>query len=394
MDKSVVLKWYKQSEVCEALAKLANQREVVAFYSNRFGKRPNAFFWPKDFIELVKNGATSFHCSLERWSNPLDLEIGKNLDQLRVGWDLVIDIDSAHLDISTIAAKILIKALKHYEIDFYLKFSGNRGWHIAIPWEAFPPKIGGEATSLLYPYLPRKIIAFLSNLIEPFLAEELIGLANKFPNLFKIFKNEKIRPFEIVKLDYVAISNRHLYRMPWCFNEKTGLISMPINEKTIDDFEISLALPKAGFSGEWLNKAQKNQALKLCQEVIDWEVEKEKQTIERESESFSPKSKNLPPCIKKIFEGLTDGRKRSLFILINFFGKKGFDAKAIEEKINSWNLKNKPPLSNSYIKAQINYYQKRGAILPPNCITSGYYRDMGICFPDSRCAKIKNPINY
>jgi len=37
----------------------------------RFGKRPDVLQYPADVLELVKQGATSFHASEELWRNPL-----------------------------------------------------------------------------------------------------------------------------------------------------------------------------------------------------------------------------------------------------------------------------------------------------------------------------------
>ena len=59
-----------------------------------------------EIINLVKKGATSFHCSEEIWNDPLGISNDlnqKQVNDLRKGWDLLIDIDSPYLDLSKIA---------------------------------------------------------------------------------------------------------------------------------------------------------------------------------------------------------------------------------------------------------------------------------------------------
>ncbi len=46
--------------------------------------------------------------------------------------------------------------------------------------------------------------------------------------------------------------------------------------------------------------------------------------------------------MKKILEGISDGKKRALFILINFFRSIGTDKNELEKILFSWNEKNKP----------------------------------------------------
>ena len=63
---------------------------------------------------------------------------------LRKGWDLVIDIDCPYWPYSKIIADLVVKALRHHHISaISAKFSGNKGFHIGVPFEAFPQKIAG-----------------------------------------------------------------------------------------------------------------------------------------------------------------------------------------------------------------------------------------------------------
>ncbi len=48
----------------------------------------------------------------------------------------------------------------------------------------------------------------------------------------------------------------------------------------------------------------------------------------------------FPPCIKGLMEGVkSDGRKRALFILLNFLTGVGYDTNSIEKIISEWGKK-------------------------------------------------------
>ena len=69
------LQYYSKKEVQEEILRTAKNREISGNYNNKgFSKRPDILQYPSDIIELVKQGATSFHISEERWENPLDLK--------------------------------------------------------------------------------------------------------------------------------------------------------------------------------------------------------------------------------------------------------------------------------------------------------------------------------
>src|SRR3989304_3195882 len=82
---------------------ISQNRETVPRYFEGFGKRPDNFQYQGDIFELVKKGATSFHCSEELWNDPLAISTSmteKQLKESRIGWDLLLDIDSQYLDYS------------------------------------------------------------------------------------------------------------------------------------------------------------------------------------------------------------------------------------------------------------------------------------------------------
>src|SRR3972149_650727 len=127
---SAVLNHYKRPEIQQAIIEHAMDKEVaIKFGDNGFGKRPDILQYPNDVLELAKKGATSFHVSEERWNNPLQLSTGlraSELDDMRSGWDLIIDVDFPVWNISKIITSAIIRALKKHGIkSVTCKFSGN-----------------------------------------------------------------------------------------------------------------------------------------------------------------------------------------------------------------------------------------------------------------------------
>lgn len=160
------LQHYKRSEVQEGLLEAAKDREVAVKFGDRgFGKRPDTLQYTNDVFRLAQQGASSFHVSEELWFNPLQLDTGmkrRELDNLRKGWDLVLDVDCPQWELAKITTWLLIQALKDHGVgSISLKFSGNKGFHIGVPFESFPATFQGVQTRTLFPEAPRKIAQYL-----------------------------------------------------------------------------------------------------------------------------------------------------------------------------------------------------------------------------------------
>ena len=415
IDIGAILRHYKRKDIQEAIIENAKDREVaVKFGDKGFGRRPDILKYPKDVLELAKQGATSFHASEELWKNPLQLEPTlrtSELDKLRRGWDLVIDIDCDFLEYGKIAADLIVKALKYHGVDSVsCKFSGGTGFHIGVPFEAFPEKVHGKEIKDLFPDGPRRIAFYLKEMIKEHLAveilkkekvEEIIKKTNK--KFSELVKNNVFDPSSLINIDTVLISSRHLYRMPYCFNEKTGLISVAINPDKALEFNKIVAKPENVRVSRFKfldGSAKKNEAAKLIVQAFDFSIKKEEEIKAKNGREYimpesALKEEFFPPCIKLILNGLEDGRKRSLFVLINFLSSVGWDYDSIEKLLNEWNKKNKEHLREVYLVGQLRYHkQHKKKILPPNCQNAMYYMEIGVCKPDNLCVKIKNPVNY
>jgi hypothetical protein len=176
--------YYSQKKIQDAMFEFCKQRETVANYNNEFfAKRPDVFDYPTDILELAKKGATSFHCSEEIWSNPLDINTDMTPEQyngIREGWDFLIDIDSKYLDYSKIAARLLLNELeKHGVKNVGIKFSGSKGFHMIVPFKAFPEKVGETFTKDMFPEWPRYIAGYLFGLIREPMNQEIMKLTGR-----------------------------------------------------------------------------------------------------------------------------------------------------------------------------------------------------------------------
>lgn len=102
---------------------------------------------------------------------------------------------------------------------------------------------------------------------------------------------------------------------------------------------------------------------------------------------------SFPRCIRGILQGVRDGRKRSLFILINFLSRCGWSDDLIRERIAEWNALNRKPLNEKYLATLLSCCFGRGSSLPP-CCDDEVYINLAVCRPDGFCGRVRNPVTY
>ncbi len=496
--REITLVYYSMPEVRKTIYEFSKNRECIPRYFEGFGKRPDNFQYETDILEQVRKGATSFHCSEELWSDPLEISTDmsrQELDDLRKGWDLLLDVDSPYLEYSKLFAELIVETLKFYGIEnFSVKFSGSKGFHIIIPWKAFPTEVYGQKTKDMFPEWPRTICEYLSDIIQPKLIERLLEddslkqIAKKtgkqeqdliikecsrcsrpaikkflitwyceyckkeFTNLEGTYNNkkkskcpdcrkelfekskqeiyiceycninsqknpelfeekERFATEKLIDADLILVAPRHLFRMPYSLHEKTSLASIIIDKDKIKDFQIRDAKPFSIIIKEYYPQAKENEAKSLLLQALDWKEQKEKKEkliketksetgITKKSDSYrqvsipNPDESIFPPCIKLLLNGVKDdGRKRALFVLINFFKSLGVSDDDIEKRIDEWNKKNYSPLKKGYIQSQLIWHKRNQTRLPPNCDKPNY-KELNVCKPDELCRQIKNPVNY
>ncbi|MBI2550707.1 hypothetical protein HYV83_06050 [Candidatus Woesearchaeota archaeon] len=433
---STSLKYYKREDVQSAIVEHGRDKEVAARFNEQFGKRPDMLTYPGDVLELAKQGATSFHCSEELWANPLQLvpQMPKaELDKLRKGWDLLLDIDTdvvdktAGFEYSKIAADMIVKELKLHGVkSVTAKFSGNKGFHVAVPYEAFPNEVKGTETRLLFPEAPKKIASYLKERIRRELGAKILlhekgdyaAIARKTGKDVKEFvymkhvkgglESEREQEFNaapFLVIDTMLISSRHMYRMPYSLHEKSGLVSVPVDADKIMGFSKEHAAAEKVKVGAYpfmeRKNARQNEAERLFLAAYDFG---KKQTVKVEAEKDSSyrgeygeiegkiPEQYFPPCIKKMLEGVADGKKRALFVLVNFLSSCNWGSAEIETLVKEWNQRNREPLPHLAISSHLNYHKQQSKkALPPNCSNASYYKEIGIeCTPE--CGNCKNPV--
>jgi len=414
MHFSDIIRFYSREEIRKKILSMASHREIVPRYNDKVGARPDVLLFDGDIVEAAKKGMTSFHASMEHWSNPLllnDAKTKKEQDKIRDGWDLVLDIDTKHLEYAKICADLICEAIEFHNIRSYsVKFSGGSGFHIAVPYGSFPKEINGQEIRLMFPEGARIIASYLRQMIKEQLAERILDFEDiksvikrtgkKFEELVV---NGEFDPFQVLDIDTVAISSRHLFRMPYSFNEKTWLVSVPLHRKDILKFKKEMAEyrnvdSELGF----LDSFKENEARELFVQAFDWHAKLEavKELKELDHTFDIPEEaipiEYFPPCIKTLLAGgLEDGRKRAVFILINFLRSAGWDFESINKELMDWNRRNKESLRENYINAQISWSKRQPtSYLPPSCDNESYYKDLGVCHHGGICDGIKNPIVY
>ena len=353
--------------------------------------------------------------------------------------------------------------------------SGSKGFHILVPWKAFPKEVYGEETRKKFPELPRLICQYLIEVARPILGEDMEEedikftskldkgmMCNKCKNISQeltriiiycplckreessevigepkikkcpecrfemrekdkrvFYKCEKcnltslenpdnfkssIDFFKVLGVDVVLVSPRHLFRAPYSLHEKTALSSVVLDKNKILEFQINDANPLKVQVKDFYPKAEEGEARELVIQAIDRGREKKEET--KKENTFEKKgdykeivikdlTPNLfPPCVSEILKGVKqDGRKRALFILLNFFRSLKMEPEKIEEKIEEWNKKNYKPLKYGYIKSQLSWHSRQKPMLPPNC-DKVHYKDLAVCLKDNFCRYVKNPVNY
>lgn len=307
---ALTIKYYKRKEVREAMAAQCRNKEVAVKFLKGFGKRPEVIIYDNDVLSFAKRKATSFHVSEETWSNPSSLHTGlrrSELDDLRIGWDLVLDVDFPVWEATKKITHALIEELLEQGVAreaVTVKFSGNKGFHIAVPFEAFPDTyIDAEDNEVLasdlFPDGVKRVLLYLVNQVDGpgndyALSEELFKLpeVKSNPDLFvtvdadtgeQVAGSVSGNSFVCAKCDFstrseddyltcekcgaimqrldapntnitkrrkvnlevdaMLVSSRHMYRLAYSLHEKSGLVSVPLGLDEVLSFEKDSARP-------------------------------------------------------------------------------------------------------------------------------------------------------
>ncbi|MEX0920174.1 MAG: LAGLIDADG family homing endonuclease [Candidatus Pacearchaeota archaeon] len=338
------------------------------------------------------------------------VEPDKDSRKILLNYEKLFNSDMSITEIKDITKKnkalvydVSVEGTESFFGNFYpilLHNSGSKGFHIIIPWKAFPKEINGVKTSDMFPEWPRIITQFIMSVSNNELIKEVTDLTKESQGTSKYVKDFEA-PKEVIP-DLVLVSPRHLFRMPYSLHEKTALASVVLNPipEEIENFQPKDADPLKVKIKNFIPDSEEGEATELLREALDWHKNQNpeesgeiKERMEFKPAKISEISKEMiPPSIKKILEGVRDGRKRSLFIILNFFRSIGMDKEEIESRVSEWNEKNEVPLKQGYIKSQL-IWSYRNKVVPPPNYDKDYYKGIGVT-PTEEEFRYKNPVNY
>ena len=448
MDKILVRKYYSRPEIEKAILSFAKDREIGVMFDGFFGKRPDIIEYVSDIRILVRKGVFSFHCSEERWANPLLLGNDKlsqdEKNKNRTGWDLILDLDGVDFIYSKLFAKVILDYFDKIGIrNVTIKFSGNKGFHIGIPFEAFPPEAPGlvsgiSQTRLLFPDMAKKTVLFLIHELKSRISKVILNYEGGGIKAIKLIcerysipqksleYNEKKNEFNFMKvidIDTILITSRHLFRMPYSLNEKSGLVSVPVDKDKVMEFEKDMAKPQlvnpsSNKEFEFLryDSLYGQDGRVLLEKVYsDEDYMYDSMNLEYENslkgsrDSFAfeiteeVKVSDFPRTIQYVLGNkFEDGRKRALFLLMTFLTSVKWDIETVEQVVREWNDKQSNPLKSNYLMAQMSWFKAQSKVLcPPNFSNANYYFGIGIPqeIVDDDVNKFvnrksKNPLHY
>jgi rubredoxin len=223
--------------------------------------------------------------------------------------------------------------------------------------------------------------------------------SDKHPERFE--KIQGVSAQKVASLDLVLVASRHLFRMPYSLHEKTALVSAVLNKEEIENFDMKDANPLSVKIKNYLPKNEPEEAYRLLSSALEWKknISAKKEKLEQgryKSADFQPvdfagvRDEMFPKPIKKLLQGLKDGKKRGLFILLTFLKTIEFKPEEIIKRIQEWNKLNEPPLKEGYVKSQIDWHLKqKKKIMPPNYDNDAFYKDLGLL---DKKPEVKNPI--
>ncbi len=416
-----IQKYYSNPKVQSAILACAKDRESAGTFSDGgYSKRPDVLFYPTDILEKVKKGVVAFHCSVERWQNPMQLSSNlskEELDGLRKGWDLIIDIDAKFkLEHGRAAAVEVVNFLKDFGISPTVKFSGRRGFHIAVSAEAFPQTIDFQPLAKKYPEALQAMCKFIKENCKDKIFEALVKEEGGVSALAKAVNLSEITPYVFVNVEeglkqkstpYVISeaeegwSSRHMFRAPYSLHHKTWLVSLPLRAFKLKNFQTKFAeIPNINFSAPFL-ESKPEEGTELLLQALDWTAKLKPEKIVAVEK---PRTKGnitdaipeefFPPCIKKIISGIPDGRKRSVFTLAAFLRSANWPWEKTEQRILEWNKNLPQPLPERFVRTTLKWHaRQQREILPPNCENEQFMKSIGLCQGELHCAAgCKNPI--
>jgi len=311
---------YYTDEVIQTLSLQCKDREIFLKSGENVSHRPLQVNSAEELKWLIqtfnKNSILGIHVTIEKFSDPL-LLAEQSPDKLRVGWDLLIDLDTDNIQDAKRTALAVIALLNHFCINSVkVKFSGRRGFHIIIPGLAFHNFKTDREFITAYPNVPKAACRFIEACLKP---EQKKG----------------------VTFDYEVYRPRHLMRLAYSLHEETGLVSMPVDVSKINGFDVNDAKQNnVDIDYGWINlKARIGEASKLMDAVSEWIKINRKNVQGIKIVRPQTTSRNQIKWIEKLLETpVSDGRHRITWLILAPYlvTVKGLDLEDAYDVIMAW----------------------------------------------------------
>jgi hypothetical protein len=213
---------------------------------------------------------------------------------------------------------------------------------------------------------------------------------------------------KIANFDMVLVAPRHLFRMPYSLHEKTALVSAVLEKSQVMTFTPKDAQPLGIELKPYVKTARPDSGRELLTRSLAWKMKQDQENMDqyqrasaedakKPKKDYAPVNfshlgeKDFPIPIQKILKGLDDGKKRGLFVLITFLRSIGYTKEKTDVLVREWNVRNKVPLKEGYIRGQVEWhYKQRKNIMPPNYENDAFYKDLGVL---DKKPNAKNPLS-
>ncbi|HUS49662.1 MAG TPA: LAGLIDADG family homing endonuclease, partial [Candidatus Paceibacterota bacterium] len=237
--RNIALVYYSRSDIRKAIFDFSQNREIVPRYFEGFGKRPDSLQYDSDILAFVKKGCTSLHCSEELWKDPLAISTElseEQFNELREGWDLLIDVDSKYLDYSKIASQLLVQALEFHGVkNIGVKFSVSGDTPILVSLDNEIKLIPiSEVINILKKGKGIKVLSLNKN--KKLVFSEVYDFLEHKDRLYEIYHSQSKIPLKVTKHHSVFI---------W---DKGKIIEKKVEEIKKGDFLITFNSKQNPFS--------------------------------------------------------------------------------------------------------------------------------------------------
>jgi hypothetical protein len=366
--------WYCRSDVRQALiSQLREDREVWVNAEDYASPRPRVAKSPSDLLQLIPKGRVcSVSSSIERFSDPLLLTT-EEPNTLRLGWDLILDIDSDNgFEAAKRCSQAVIRLLANYDLESVkVKFSGRRGYHLLIEGEAFDCFSGPTDFLRAYPLVPLQVARFITAALSP---KDRRG----------------------VEIDTAVYSPRHLIRIAYSLHHLTKLVSLPLSTGELGRFTLEDASPDRikQINWNWLDtKPKLGEASTLLDYVVKWVQRSKPRTgihVLSRANAAKTRTHDSTPCVSALmregFSAKLEGHRHDVLCnVLNGIRRLGFTI--TPEQLKELNKRSEKPLPERELEYQIRYQLSRPR---PYRFKPEIMQEAGLC-PSIGCRLCRNP---